>query len=115
MRRNRAVARTDYPAGVSSSAAPSPPTEPRGGPRHKVFLPAEMQGLNGLSRVHLLNLSRTGALIHGERAPAPGAIVQLRCAAATWSVRVVWAQPQRFGVVHVTPLAPDTIRALVGA
>ena len=98
---------------VSSRAAPSP-TETRG-PRHKVFLPAEMRDAQGPARVHLLNLSATGALLHGDSAPAPGAVVQLTCAETNWLARVVWVQQKRFGVVHVAPFGPKAIAALVGA
>lgn len=83
------------------------------GPRHKVFLPAEMATAAGTTRIHLLNLSLTGALIHGEPAPRAGAVVQLRCGDVAWPARVVWAQHSRFGVLHVTPLAPGIVAALV--
>lgn len=97
---------------MSRLAAPTS-TESRGGRRYKVFLPAQVRGGQGVSRVHLLNLSATGALLHGDLIPAPGTVVQLTCAASTWLVRVVWAAHKRFGVVHVTPLAPRLIDALV--
>ena len=100
---------------MSNSATLSAP--PPGGtrvPRHKVFLPAEMTGVAGTTRVHLLNLSLTGALAHGAPVPAPGAIVQLRCGDAHWLARIVWAQDKRFGVVHVVPLGAATVSALVG-
>lgn len=83
-------------------------------PRHKVFLPAEMVAGTTTSRVHLLNLSITGALIHGDAPPRAGTVVQIRCDAHGWLARVVWAQQKRFGVVHVTPLAPATVDALIG-
>ena len=72
-----------------------------------------MQSGQDIVRVHLLNLSRTGALLHGEASPAPGAVVQLSCAPATWLARVVWAQHKRLGVVHVTPMSAEAVEALV--
>ena len=72
-----------------------------------------MAGAAGSSRVHLLNLSPAGALVHGEVAPRPGEVVQLRCAAATWLARVVWAQHKRFGVVHLAPMASAAVDQLV--
>lgn len=97
---------------------PSPAAQPLASgsrvPRHKVFLPAEMVVGTTTSRVHLLNLSLTGALLHGETPPPAGATVQLRCSASHWLARVVWAQQKRFGVVHVAPLAAATVDALIG-
>ena len=97
---------------MSNRAAQPLAAEPRV-PRHKVFLPAEMSDENGPARVHLLNISLTGALVHGDAAPRAGAVVQLRCADANWLARVVWSQDKRFGVVHVAPLAPAVVDALV--
>lgn len=66
------------------------------------------------SRVHLLNLSQTGALIHAEAPPPVGTTIQLRCGKTGWLARVVWSADKRLGVVHAPPLAPATIAALVG-
>ena len=97
---------------MSSRAALSLTIDPRGQSRHKVFLPAEMMGAAGSSRVHLLNLSSVGALIHGDAVPRPGEVVRFRCATETWMARVVWAQHKRFGVVHIAPLGLETLAAL---
>ncbi len=98
---------------VSSHAALSSDPEPRGGRRHKVFLPAEMATPDGPMRVHLLNISATGALVHSDTLPERGAVVQFSCGPSTWLARVVWARHKRFGVVHVTPLTPTAIDTLV--
>lgn len=93
---------------------PAPlPTDLRAAPRQKVFLPAEMTGGGGASRVHLLNLSTAGTLVHGQAAPVMGAIVQLRCETATWFGQVVWTAHKRFGVIHLTPLTGDAVSTLV--
>ena len=98
---------------------PAPlPADLRAAPRQKVFLPAEMKGGavvegGGASRVHLLNLSAVGTLVHGSAAPTMGAIVQLRCEAATWFGQVVWTTQKRFGVMHLTPLSEDAVVTLV--
>lgn len=81
--------------------------------RHKVFLPAELTQAAGTTRVHLLNLSATGALVHGEPAPTKGTVVQLSCDDTNWLARVVWAQQKRFGIVHVAPMAPGVVNTLV--
>ncbi len=92
--------------------ASSPSPEPRAA-RHKVFLPAELTGADGAVRVHLLNLSSTGALIHAEVPPIPGMTVRMRCGGATWSARVMWTQGKRFGIMNQTPLTPAQTAALV--
>lgn len=99
---------------MPARAAPSP-TEPRGAIRHKVFLPAEMSVSAIVHRVHLLNLSPAGALIHGDVIPLAGAVVQLSCAGATWLARVVWAQNKRFGVVHTATMPAARIEALLAS
>lgn len=98
---------------VSSRPALSISTEPRGGHRHKVFLPAEMTEGDSASRVHLLNLSMTGALLHADTTPSGGSVVQLAVGDTRWPARVVWVQDKRFGVVHVTPLTRMAVEALV--
>ncbi len=102
-----------YGDAVAARSALSISTEPRGGHRHKVFLPAEMTEGDRAGRAHLLNLSMTGALLHADAAPSVGAVVQLTVGATRWPVRVVWSQDKRFGVVHVTPLARAAVEALV--
>lgn len=89
------------------------PADLRAAPRQKVFLPAEMTGSGGASRVHLLNMSAVGTLVHSNAAPVMGAIVQLRCEAATWFGQVVWTTHKRFGVMHLTPLSGDAVDTLV--
>ena len=97
---------------MPSLAASSPAAETRVA-RHKVFLPAEMIGATGTVRIHLLNLSVTGALAYAERTPRPDAVIQMRCGDATWLARVVWTQDKKFGLVHVVPLAPSAVAKLV--
>ncbi len=113
MPRNLTVRCRCYGAPVSSRSALSIRIEPRGQTRHKVFLPAEMAGSAGASRVHLLNLSPAGALVHGDSVPLPGAVVRFSCARVSWLARVVWSEHKRFGVVHVTRMGEAALDALV--
>ncbi len=101
---------------MAVSPRPSLPTgaSPRGAPRHKVFLPAEMTTAEGTVRVHLLNLSPTGALLHGDAPPRAGATVQLQCGDERWTARVVWAHDKRFGIAHAAPLAPALLERMIG-
>lgn len=86
----------------------------RAAPRQKVFLPAELVGPEGVRRVHLLNLSASGALLHGEEIPQMGITVRIRCGNELWSARVVWALGKRFGVVHTLPFTPASLNKIVG-
>lgn len=98
---------------MSSNVALSSSAEARV-PRHKVFLPAEMTVAGTTSRVHLLNLSQTGALIHAEAPPPVGTTIRLLCGQTGWVARVVWSADKRLGVVHTPRLAPGTVAALIG-
>ena len=83
--------------------------------RVKIFQPAEMEGGATRDRVHLLNLSTTGALIYGEEPPAIGATVRLTCGFPLGEARVAWAGGRCFGVAFAKPLPKSQIDALLGA
>ena len=67
----------------------------------------------GLVRVHLLDLSCTGALVYAENAPPAGTIVRLACPVSLGAARVVWSRGKRFGVAFAAPLRPDALDALI--
>ncbi|SRR5258706_9049574 len=87
----------------------------RSATRLKIFQPAEMEQSAAQDRVHLLNLSTTGALIYGEAAPPIGATVTLTCGLPLGEARVAWAGGRCFGVAFATPLANEQVDALLGA
>ncbi|UZK64959.1 PilZ domain-containing protein [Sphingomonas sp. M1-B02] len=88
--------------------------ERRRAPRIKLFQPAEMVcGSGERERVHLLNLSTSGALAYAQRAPAPGDAVELACGAVLGAARVAWASGQRFGLHFDAPIPPAQIEALL--
>ena len=97
---------------MSGQPASSPASEPRA-TRHKVFLPAELIGPDGTTRVHILNLSATGALIHADAPPMTGATVRLSCGAIGWGARVMWSQGKRFGIMNQVPLTIAQTATLV--
>lgn len=78
--------------------------ERRQAPRAKLFQPAEMHGRGGDARVHVLNLSTSGALVYGERTPGEGEQVWLTCGVPLGMGRVAWVSGRRFGVQFLTPL-----------
>ena len=87
----------------------------RGAVRLKIFQPAEMERSATRDRVHLLNISTTGALIYGEEAPAIGTTVKLACGFPLGEARVAWAGGRCFGVAFANPLPKAQIDALLSA
>lgn len=73
-------------------------------PRFKVFLPLEMRTGAATQRVHLLDLSVSGALAHAVEAPVAGAFVEMLCAEIPRRARVMWAKEHRFGIRFTPPL-----------
>lgn len=78
--------------------------ERRLSPRSKLFQPAEMRGRKGDVRVHVLNLSTSGALVYGDATPEPGEQVRLTCGMPLGTGRVAWVSGRRFGVQFLRPL-----------
>ena len=76
--------------------------------RFKLFQPTTMvvgaSVGSSLLRVHLLDLSATGALVHHAAPPTVGATVRLECAGRMRMAHVVWISGSRFGVAFALPL-----------
>lgn len=86
----------------------------RAAPRIKTFQPAEMShGMGEPLRVHLLNLSTGGALVHASTAPAIGQEVRLTCGIPLGSARVQWTEGNRFGVRFADPIGPEQVDRIV--
>ena len=86
----------------------------RATPRLKVFEPTAMHDHGGEAvKVHLLDLSATGALVHAAVAPPSGARVQIDCGGAMRTARVVWANGQRFGVAFTMPMTERQVEETV--
>ena len=76
----------------------------RAKPRHKLFLPTTMLVGAEKFRVHLLDLSASGAQVHFTIPPPLGALVQIECAGALRMARVARRDGERFGIQFLTPL-----------
>ena len=85
----------------------------RAKPRLKTFHPVELRDEAGPSRAHLLDLSATGALVHREEPPAPGAVVRIGIAGAPRPAKVVWQDGKRFGVAFTASLRDDEVVQVV--
>lgn len=80
--------------------------------RMKVFQPGEMEWRSERTRMHLLDLSRGGALVYAQTPPPIGSIIRFVEPACLSAARVVWVRGKRFGVAFAAPLS-DALVALV--
>ncbi|WP_375421223.1 PilZ domain-containing protein [uncultured Sphingomonas sp.] len=83
----------------------------RSEPRLKVFQPATLHGGGDAARVHVLDVSPKGALVHGFAQVAPGNLLALACCGWTRAANVAWKTDKRFGVRFVEPLSSGDISA----
>jgi hypothetical protein len=80
--------------------------------RLKTFEPIILSDTSGEARAHLLNISRTGGLIHAETTLQVGKIVQINLL-GEWHVgSVVWSAPPRFGVSFTIRLSDEKLARL---
>jgi len=90
------------------------PTPARRINRTKIFQPGEMHTISGSQRIHLLDLSASGALVYtAGRVPDVGAVVRLTVGAPIGAARVRWVVGKRFGVSFATPLSSELLDQLV--
>lgn len=66
--------------------------------RSRVFLTAKMLVSGRPSSVHILDLSRHGALAHASEPPADGEIVWVVCRGVELLARTAWVKGNRFGL-----------------
>lgn len=85
----------------------------RATPRFKLFQPTEMIASGAIRRVHILDLSAGGALVHAPDPPAPKTPLQLRCGNETRSARVAWVDQHRFGITFTIPLSDERVEELI--
>lgn len=72
--------------------------------RLKLFEPAEMRHGAQVQRVHLLDLSVAGALLHTTEPPEAGSTVMLVCPRFTRMAKVAWIKERRIGLSFVRTL-----------
>ena len=85
----------------------------RTAPRIKIFQPAEMERGGAPVRVHLLNISTGGALVHAPAVPVVGEEVRLTCGVPLGVARVQWTSATRFGVRFADPIGAARLAAIV--
>lgn len=79
--------------------------------RAKIFHPATLSLNGAAARIHLLDVSETGALAHGTPPPRL-ASVEVSCAGLHRTARVRWCEGKRFGLQFDRPLLPSQLEAL---
>lgn len=83
--------------------------------RIKLFQPATLVAGDAAIRVHLLDISLTGALAHTAAPPPPHCLVRIDCAGVSRTARVCWREGARFGLHFDQPLRPHQLHALAPA
>jgi hypothetical protein len=82
-------------------------------PRFKLFQPTEMIVSGQASRVHILNISISGALVHSAQPVALASLVELQCGSHLRAARVAWVNGLRAGVAFSIPFNDDNIRQII--
>lgn len=82
--------------------------------RLKIFEPAFIQCGRASARVHLLDLSYTGALVHGgPTAPPSGTFLRIHCKDLDIAARVAWVRGPKFGVEFLKPLFAEELAKII--
>lgn len=97
---------------MSDRAKHGPELRPK---RVKTFQPATLVADGEAVRVHLLDLSGTGAQAHATALPPEQALVRIECGGIIRKARVRWRQGNRFGLQFDVPLSPAQLDALAPA
>lgn len=87
----------------------------RAAPRLKVFIVAALCQGESAQRVHVLNLSRTGALCHAPVPPETGQRTTLQLGERRLQGTVAWASGSRFGFRFDLGLADAGLAAIIAA
>ncbi len=84
-------------------------------PRLKIFQPTQMQFGDQSLRVHLLDISVGGALVHVAGPPDIGSRVMLDCAGVDRAAIVRWVGGSRFGIAFDRPLSEAEVERVIDA
>jgi hypothetical protein len=84
----------------------------RSEPRAQLVLPAATEALSGNGHVTLLDVSRTGARLEGQRLPEVGRDIILKCDGIEAFGSVAWTASGRCGVHFDEPIGAGELFAL---
>jgi hypothetical protein len=85
----------------------------RASARRKLFQPGEMRAEGRVRRMHLLDLSLTGALAYTDQAPPVNSVVELTRPAGLGMARVVWTKGKRLGLAFARPISAEQLDAIL--
>ncbi len=85
----------------------------RRGQRVKVFLSVVMISAGRSVPIHLLDLSKNGALGHAPEPRAAGEVVWLVSNGTDIAARIAWVRGNRFGLTFTVPLADDKFGSVI--
>ncbi|QNA85238.1 PilZ domain-containing protein [Sphingomonas sp. So64.6b] len=112
-RRYGAVDQTEEKCGVIKTGLIKTGAVDRKARRLKTFQTASLHVAGGVRRVHLLNLSTSGALVHSDNPPAAGTACRLDATIDLGAARVMWVAGQRFGVMFDRPISDRSLSLMV--
>lgn len=81
-------------------------------PRAVIILPASAEAISGNRNVKLLEVSRSGARLEGDRLPQTGKDVLIRCGRIEAFGAVAWTKAGRCGIHFDEALSPKDLLAL---
>ncbi len=84
----------------------------RGNERISVFLAARMICGGTSEQIHLLDLSKNGALGHAQEPRHPNEPVWLVLQGIDIAAHVAWTRGNRFGLAFSTPISDERLNAL---
>ena len=86
---------------------------PRVANRYKTFLPCSLERDGAVIRVHVLNMSATGAMIATPEAIRARQSISLLFQALSLKAVVVWSRNDRAGLRFSLPMAQSTLEELI--
>ena len=84
----------------------------RAAKRVKIFQPAMLTADGRARRVHLLDVSAAGALVHAQEPVAKGALVRVECLGVVRDGDVRWSTGKRFGLLFDRTLSAEQVTML---
>jgi len=83
--------------------------------RHKIFEPASAEMNGETVRVHLINVSHDGALLHLGEGVSSGDRIIVRVRDTDLPALIMWAKPPRCGVRFDRPVSSCLLRTILSA
>jgi hypothetical protein len=87
----------------------------RAAKRVKVFQPATLERDGASLRIHLLDISESGALAHAHQPPPDRSRVRVECEGLVRTASVRWSEGKRFGLLFDRPLLGAEVERLTGS